>query len=94
MKRKTVKRNSHAGDVDYIPSAEDDSEDDDQQVGGSVVASKKVVKWILKYMMLIKMMDMKTLIVASVDDYTLVHMRHVLKTRAAMMMSQLLADED
>ncbi|KAL8205298.1 hypothetical protein R6Q57_008849 [Mikania cordata] len=37
----SVKRNSHAGDVDYIPSAEDDSEDDDQQVGGSVVASKK-----------------------------------------------------
>ncbi|KAD6796756.1 hypothetical protein E3N88_07652 [Mikania micrantha] len=35
MKQKTVKRNSHAGDVDYIPSAEDDSEDDDQQVGGS-----------------------------------------------------------
>ncbi|KAD4585477.1 hypothetical protein E3N88_23078 [Mikania micrantha] len=41
MKQKTVKRNSHARDVDYIPSAEDDSEDDDQQVGGSVVASKK-----------------------------------------------------
>ncbi|KAL8205297.1 hypothetical protein R6Q57_008848 [Mikania cordata] len=41
MKQKTVKRNSHAGDVDYIPGAEDDSEDDDQQVGGSVVASKK-----------------------------------------------------
>ncbi|KAL8197969.1 hypothetical protein R6Q57_030020 [Mikania cordata] len=42
MKQKTVKRNSHVGDVDYIPSAEDDSEDDDQQVGGSVVASKKM----------------------------------------------------
>ncbi|KAD2393067.1 hypothetical protein E3N88_40044 [Mikania micrantha] len=27
-----VKRNSHVGDVDYIPGAEDDSEDDDQQL--------------------------------------------------------------
>ncbi|KAD0825900.1 hypothetical protein E3N88_43654 [Mikania micrantha] len=42
MKQKAVKRNSHVGDVDYIPSAEDDSEDDDQQVSGSVVASKNV----------------------------------------------------
>ncbi|KAL8223037.1 hypothetical protein R6Q57_020436 [Mikania cordata] len=41
MKQKTVKRNSHAGDVDYIPSAEDDSEDDDQQVGGSVRCIQK-----------------------------------------------------
>ncbi|KAL8211348.1 hypothetical protein R6Q57_005785 [Mikania cordata] len=41
MKQITVKCNSHAGDVDYIPSAEDDSKDDDQQVGGSVIASKK-----------------------------------------------------
>ncbi|KAL8233394.1 hypothetical protein R6Q59_019494 [Mikania micrantha] len=41
MKQKTVKRNSHAGDVDYIPSADDDSEDDDQQVGGSVIAYKR-----------------------------------------------------
>ncbi|KAD2393063.1 hypothetical protein E3N88_40040 [Mikania micrantha] len=37
MKQKTVKRNSHAGDVDYVSSAEDDSEDDDHQVGGSRV---------------------------------------------------------
>ncbi|KAD6455016.1 hypothetical protein E3N88_09722 [Mikania micrantha] len=35
-KQKTVKRNSHARDIDYIPSAEDDSEDDDQQVGSRV----------------------------------------------------------
>ncbi|KAL8249808.1 hypothetical protein R6Q59_006676 [Mikania micrantha] len=39
------------------------------------------------------MMDMKTLIVALVDDYTQIHMRHCLNMTAAMMMSQLLADE-
>ncbi|KAD2393062.1 hypothetical protein E3N88_40049 [Mikania micrantha] len=32
MKQKTVKHNSHAGDVDYIPSAEDDSSIVDMEV--------------------------------------------------------------
>ncbi|KAJ0754544.1 putative transposase, Ptta/En/Spm, plant [Helianthus annuus] len=43
MKKKTVKRNTRAGDVDYIPNPDpgDDSEEDNQQVGRSIVESKK-----------------------------------------------------
>ncbi|MFS7912027.1 hypothetical protein Hanom_Chr02g00125011 [Helianthus anomalus] len=43
VKKKTVKRNTRAGDVDYIPNPDpgDDCEEDNQQVGRSIVVSKK-----------------------------------------------------
>ncbi|XP_035843987.1 uncharacterized protein LOC118490447 [Helianthus annuus] len=45
MKKKPVKRNTRAGDVDYIPDpgedSGDDCEEDNQQVGRSIVVPKK-----------------------------------------------------
>ncbi|MFS7930408.1 hypothetical protein Hanom_Chr04g00343981 [Helianthus anomalus] len=41
MKKKTVKRDTRAGDVDYIPDSGDDCEADNQQVGRSIVVPKK-----------------------------------------------------
>ena len=47
MKKKPVKRNTRAGDVDYIPDpgedSGDDCEEDNQQVGRSIVVPKKVI---------------------------------------------------